>query len=223
RLLRQLLTESVILSLLGGAAGVLFSFWLIRLIAAFRPPLDFPISFDLHLDARVLLFSLVVSVLTGVIFGLAPALQSTRLDLVTALKDEARGGSSSGSRLHDLLVIGQIALSLVLLVSTGLVIRSLQNARSINPGFDPDGAVQLSFDVGLQGYDKGRGLAFYDQALQRVAALPGIRAASLASILPLSLNRSTTTIFVEGQTPTSGAPSYDSLQTHIWPDYFKSM
>src|SRR5262249_27415121 len=223
RLLRQLLTESVILSLAGGAAGVLLSFWVIRLVAAFRPPLDFPISFDLRLDARVLLFSLAVSVLTGVTFGFAPALQSTRLDLVTSLKDETRGGSSRGSRLQDLLVIGQVALSLVLLVGTGLVIRSLQHARSIDPGFDPDGAVQVSFDVGLQGYDKSRGLAFFERALQRVEALPGTRAASLVSILPLGLNRSTTTIFVEGQSPPYGARNFESLQTHIWPRYFKAM
>src|SRR5215831_810090 len=160
RLLRQLLTESILLSLLGGAAGLALSFWLVRLIAAFRPPIDFALSFDLHLDGRVLVFSLVVSILTGVIFGLAPALQSTRLDLVSSLKEETRGGSSSGSRLQDLLVIGQVALSLVLLVGTGLVVRSLQHARSIDPGFDPTGTVEASFDVGLQRYDRARGFAF---------------------------------------------------------------
>jgi macrolide transport system ATP-binding/permease protein len=222
RLLRQLLTESILLSLLGGASGLLLSFWLVRLIAALRPPLDFPLSFDLHLDSRVLLFSLLVSILTGVVFGLAPAIQSTRLDLTNSLKDESRSGTAAGSRLQDLLVIGQVALSLILLVGTGLVLRSLQHARSINPGFDPEGAVQLSFDVGLQGYDKSRGLAFFEQAIRRTEALPGVRAASLVSIIPLSLDRSSTTIFVEGQTPSAGE-SYGSLQTHIWPGYFKTM
>jgi predicted permease len=223
RLLRQLLTESIFLSLLGGAAGLVLSFWLIRLIAAFRPPIDFALTFDLHLDGRVLLFSLVVSILTGVIFGLAPALQSTKLDLVSSLKEEARGGSSAGSRLQDLLVVGQVALSLVLLVGTGLVVRSLQQARSIDPGFDPTGAVEVSFDVGLQRYDQARGLAFYERALERVQALPGTRAASLASIMPLALNRSTCTIFVEGHAPPSGRANYDSLQNHIWAGYFKAM
>jgi predicted permease len=223
RLLRQLLTESILLSVLGGAAGLVLAFWLIRLITAFRPPIDFALSFDLHLDGRVLLFSLVVSILTGVIFGLAPALQSTRLDLVSSLKEETRGGSSSGSRLQDLLVVGQVALSLVLLVGTGLVVRSLQQARSIDPGFRPAGVVEASFDVGLQRYDRARGLAFFERALQRVQALPGTRAASLASIMPLALNRSTTTIFVEGQAPPSGRANYDSLQNHIWAGYFKTM
>ena len=223
RLLRQLLTESILLSLLGGAAGLILSFWLIRLITAFRPPIDFALSFDLHLDGRVLLFSLVVSIVTGVIFGLAPALQSTRLDLVSSLKEETRGGSSSGSRLQDLLVIGQVALSLVLLVGTGLVVRSLQHARSIDPGFRPDGVVEASFDVGLQRYDHARGLAFFERALERVRALPGTRAASLVSIMPLALNRSSCTIFVEGQAPPSGQANYNSLQTHIWPGYFQAM
>jgi predicted permease len=223
RLLRQLLIESIFLSLLGGAAGMFLAFWIIRLIAAFRPPLDFALSFDLHLDGNVLLFSLAVSILTGVIFGLAPALQSTRLDLVSSLKEETRGGSSSGSRLQDLLVIGQVAMSLVLLVGTGLVVRSLQHARSIDPGFRAAGVIEASFDVGLQRYDQARGLAFFERTLDRVQNLPGTQAASFASIMPLALNRSTTTIFVEGQPPPSGGANYDALQNHIWPGYFKAM
>jgi len=136
RLVRQLLTESILLSVLGGAVGFLLAIWMIDLAVGFKPPVDFPLSIDLGVDGRVLGFSLLASLITGIIFGIVPALQSTKPELVPALKDATAQAGSSRSRLRSTLVVAQIALSLVLLIAAGLVVRALQQVQTMSPGFD---------------------------------------------------------------------------------------
>ncbi|MCG3161863.1 MAG: hypothetical protein JMDDDDMK_03078 [Acidobacteria bacterium] len=199
RLLRQLLTESVMLSLLGGAFGLLLAYWLMDAVVAFKPPMEIPLTLDLQLDYRVLSFTLVASTLAGALFGLAPALQTTKPDLVPALKDEAGAGGYRRSWLRSGLVVLQMTLSLVLLVCAGLVLRGLQNAQRINPGLIAQHALKLSFDLNLQGYDESRTQQFKKQLLERVRALPNVQAAGLTTFLPLSLNINNEEIQIEGQ------------------------
>ena len=187
RIIGQLLIESVLLFLLGGAAGVLIAVWTTRLLLAFTPPSDVPISLDLGVDFRVLLFTLLVSLATGLLFGLAPALQASKPDVLSALKNDA-SGASRRSRLRNVFVIAQIAISLVLLITAGLFLRSLQNAGSIDLGFRPEGVQTVSFDLRTQGYDESKGREFYRQLLERVTVFPGVGAVSLARMVPLNGN-----------------------------------
>src|SRR5262249_40025462 len=153
RIVRQLLTESLLLAFVGGAIGSLLAYWLVDAGMTIKPPLGFPVPSALHIDPRVLIFTVVVSLLTGVIFGLLPALQSTKPDLAPTLKDEISAGGSRRSLLRGVLVVSQVALSLLLLICAGLVARGLQRAESLNPGFNPQNTVLMSFDLGLQGDD----------------------------------------------------------------------
>jgi predicted permease len=223
QIVRQLLTESLLLALLGGVFGLLFAYWVGDLVAAFKPPVDFALRIDLGLDWRVLSFTLCLAALTGVVFGALPALQASRPDLVPALKDEASLAGYRRSRLRNALIVAQVALSLVLLICAGLIVRSLQQAQSLNPGFNPNQAVMLSFDLGLQGYDKARGQAFHQQALERVRALPGVSAAALADYLPLTLTESTTSVYVEGKTPPNFAQLPSTIYCRVGTDYFRAM
>ncbi|MGH9840569.1 MAG: ABC transporter permease, partial [Blastocatellia bacterium] len=223
RLARQLLTESVMLSLAGGALGVLAAWWLIDLVMALKPPVDAPLTIDLRLDWRVLAFTLIISLLTGVLFGLLPAWQATKPDLIPALKDEAGGGGVRRSRLRNGLVVAQVALSLVLLVAAGLIVRSLQQVRAIGPGFDVERVVTASVDLNLQGYDKARGATFYRQLIARVEALPGVQSASSMGYLPLNLDSSYNPIYAEGQPFTRGADLPLMLTNAVWPRYFETM
>jgi len=199
RLMRQLLTESVVLALCAGAAGMVLSFWLNDvLLAVSRAPTE--IELALKPDARVLAFTIAVAVVTGVLFGLAPALGATRPDVVPALKERL-----GRSRLARAFVMAQVALSLILLVTAGLFLRSLDKALDVNPGFDPVNRIALSFDLGIQGYtDRQRG-TFYARLLERVRALPGVEAASLGSPLPMSGRIIGSAVSIEGVDPDAGA------------------
>ncbi|HXG68903.1 MAG TPA: ABC transporter permease [Blastocatellia bacterium] len=223
RLIRQLLTESVLLALMGGLVGLLLALWLVDLIAAFRPPIDFPLTIALQVDYRVLGFTLLLSFATGVLFGLAPALQATKPDLVPALKDETGAAGYRRSRLRNSLVVAQVALSLILLIAAGLIVRSLQHVQMIGPGFETERAIAMSVDPGLQGYTRERGQEFYRQLIERVEALPGVRSATLASYLPLGLNVNTNGIYIEGQPPTRGAETPEALTSNVGPRYFETM
>jgi predicted permease len=224
RLIRQLLTESIVLSVAGGVVGLLLALWLINLLLTFRPPLDFPLTVDISLDWRVMLFSFLISMMTGVVFGLAPALQSTRLALVPALKDTAaQGGGQSRNRLRGALVVVQLALSLVLLIGAGLVVGALQQLQTLNPGFNPNNAMTASMDVGLQGYDDAKGEQFYKQLVTRVEALPGVKSASVTTSIPLSLNYSSNSVYVEGQSSERGANVPIAMVASVGPRYFETM
>jgi predicted permease len=223
RLIRQLLTESVLLSLLGGAGGVILAGWINHLVRTIKLPTDVALMFDLRVDWRVLSFTLALSVLTGLLFSVIPALQASKPQLVPALKDEASMAGFRRSKLRNTLVVAQVALSLVLLISAGLIVRSLQEAQRMRPGFNPQNAVALSFDVGLQGYDEAKGRAFQKQVLERIRALPGVESAALTDNIPLSLNYSSTTIYLEGQPPAASAQLPFAIPTSVTPDYFRTM
>ena len=199
RLVRRLLTECVVLSLGGGVLGFFLAFWLVRLVSAFRPPVDFPLAFDLEMDARVLLFTFLVSLSAGILFGLLPALRVTRVGPRAALSDELSGESAGRWSKGGGLVVFQVALSLVLLVGSGLMMRGLSRAQAIELGFDPESAVEVSFDLTLQGYEESRGRELQREILERLRALPGVAAAGIADFVPVDLHFSRTRIFVEGE------------------------
>jgi predicted permease len=223
RLIRQLLTESVLLSFAGGAAGLLLALWIIKVLIALKPPIDFPLALDISVDWRVLLFSLAVSVAAGIIFGFAPALQATRPSLVRALKDTAAQGGAVKAKLRSVLVVAQISISLVVLIAAGLVVRTLQRLQTMNPGFDTRNALTMSFDLGLQGYDDARGQQFYRQLEERLRSLPGVEHAAVMSYIPLSLNFNSNNIFVEGHPPERGENVPLAMTASAGPDYFKTM
>ena len=223
RIVRQLVTESVLLSLAGGVGGLLLAAWINNLVASIKLPTDIALIFDLRLDWRVLAFALVVSLATGIFFSLLPALQSSKPDLVPALKDEASMAGFRRSRLRNALVVVQVALSLVLLVCAGLVVRSLQVAQRTRPGFTPENAVALSFDLGLQGYTEEKGRAFHRQLIERTRSVAGVRSVALTSTVPLTLDFSYTTIYVEGQPTTGNSNLPLAVPNEISPDYFRTM
>jgi macrolide transport system ATP-binding/permease protein len=223
RIVRQLVTESVLLSLGGGLVGLLLAAWMNDLVASIQLPTDIALVFDLHLDWRVLTFALGVSLATGIFFSLLPALKSSKPDLVPALKDEASLAGFHRSRLRNALVVVQVALSLVLLVCAGLVVRSLQVAERTRPGFNPENAVALSFDLGLQGYTEEKGRAFLQQIIERTQSIAGIRSVALTSTVPLTLDYSYTSIYVEGQTTTNTTELPVAVPNEISPNYFRTM
>ena len=223
RLVRQLLTESVMLSLAGGGFGLLLASWINHAVSSLKLPSDFDLLFDVRLDSRVLLFTLGLSVLTGVLFSLIPALQSSKPELVPALKEESSLAGFRRSRLRNSLVVLQIALSLLLLVSAGLIVRSLQAAQHLRPGFNPEHAAAISFDVALQGYDEAKGRAFYTRVLEEARALPGITSAALTENLPLSLDYNATSIYIEGQASKSSSDLPFAIPRDVGPGYFTTM
>jgi macrolide transport system ATP-binding/permease protein len=189
RLIRQLLAESVFLSLLGGAVGLLLAVWATGLIRHFRPPAPIPIALDVGIDAPALGFTLLLSLLTGCLFGLAPALAATRPDLNATLK----GLDSRIARrlsLRNVLVVAQVAVSIVLLVGAALFLRSLGRIEGIDPGFDTAGVLLVPLDLKAHGYeDQTKSVPFLRNVLARVQSLPGVRAASLAATVPLDVER----------------------------------
>ena len=199
RLVRRLLSECVVLSLGGGLLGFFLAVWLVRLVAAFRPPVDFPLAFDLKIDLRVLLFTLLVSLAAGVLFGLLPALRVTRVGPLAALHDELSGESARRWSRGSGLVVFQVALSLLLLVGCGLMVRGLSRAQTIELGFDPERAVEVSFDLGLQGFEQAQGRELQREILERLRALPGVAAAGIADFVPVDLHFSRTRLFIEGE------------------------
>jgi putative ABC transport system permease protein len=223
RIVRQLVTESVLLSLGGGLGGLLLAAWINDLVASIKLPTDIALVFDLHIDWRVLAFALAVSLATGLFFSLLPALQSSKPDLVPALKDEASMAGFRRSRLRNALVVVQVALSLVLLVCAGLIVRSLQVAQRTRPGFTPENAVELSFDLGLQGYTEEKGRAFQRQLIERTQSVAGVRSVALTSVVPLTLDYSSTSIYVEGQSGTHSTNLPVAVPNEISPGYFRTM
>ncbi len=223
RLVRQLLTESVLLALLAGGAALLLALWATQALMAFQPPLPVTLALDLSLDAPVLLFTLLLALATGVLFGLAPALQASRFNLLGALKEE---GSLTGgwprSRLRNLLVIAQVALSLLLLMGSGLLLRSLANAEAIDPGFEPEGVLLASVDLQLQGYGESEGRALFERLQARLESLPQVESASVATILPLGLAAGRRGIRIQGYERAPG----EGMEVHfnvVGPHYFETM
>lgn len=231
RLVRQLLTESMLLAVIGGAAGSAMAMWGLDIVGALRPQLPYNISLalDFGLDGRVFLFAALLSVLTGLVFGAVPALQATNANVVPALKDDT-GASTLGlrrSRLRSTLVVGQVAVSLILLIGSGLFIRSLLNARSIDPGFDHENVLGVSLAFSLHDYDDASGRAFYRGLLERVRVLPGVESASVDKCVPLGFAVQTREYWVEGRPPMvgpDGSEQAENVNTSVvGTDNFKTL
>ncbi|MGH9937358.1 MAG: ABC transporter permease, partial [Blastocatellia bacterium] len=223
RVMRQLLTESLLLALAGGVLGFLLAVWLAKLTAAIKLPIDVPLATELQVDIRVFIFAGLVSLATGLLFGLLPAWQTTKTDLAQALKNDASFGSPHRSRLKSGLIVLQVALSLALLIGGGLMLRALRQAQTINLGFDPRRAVEMSFDLRLQGYDGAQGREFQKRLLERVRALPGVESAGIANIIPVDLHISSAPVSIEGQEPSRPANAPRALTSNITPGYFQAM
>jgi predicted permease len=229
RLVRQLLTEGLLLSFLASALGLLLAPMAGNLILAFRQPLYALHNVDTTPDARVLAFALFVAVLTGMLFSLAPALQSSKPDLVVTLKDNTPGAGRR-SRLRSVLVASQVALSLVLLIVAGVTVRRMQKIVNQNPGFTTSHILMMSVSPGIQGYSEAQGERLYEELLARIQRTPGIQAASLATTVPPNEWSARVSIFYEGQ-----VPPLDYFRGHefevgirvdlntVAPNYFKTM
>jgi len=222
RVIRQLMTESVLLSLLGGALGVLLALWLVDLISAVRLPTPNPIVLDFRLDHRVLWFAAGISLFTGLVFGLAPAVQSSGLGLAPVLKGEGgAGGGARRSRLRNGFVIAQFTLSVVVLIGAGLFLRSLRNAKALDTGFAARDVVLLPVNLSLQRYSEERGRQFYQRLLDNVRATPGVRSASLVTQVPLGLSNSASFVTREDKQSEDERERVDT--TTVASGYFETM
>ena len=224
RLIRQMLTESVLLVSLGGLLGLLVARWSSALLIGFFTSGNNPISLNLKLNGRLLLFTAGLSLLTGVIFGIAPALRATGVDPAPTLKENASTVSSNRSslRLGKLLVIVQVALSLVLLVGAGLCLRTLRNLKSFDAGFQPEGVVTMRLDAGARDYRVPQLNNFWKEMLARIENLPGVRSASLSVLSPLSGYDQGADIEVSNFRPNAERDRHVILN-QVSPDYFTTM
>lgn len=189
RLVRQMLVETVVLFSAGGLAGLLLSKWLTSLLLAVLPQLPVPIAFDITLDWRVVTFAVLASLAAALVAGIAPALQASRPNVVPALKSEGLDAGPSRLRLRNAFVVGQVALSLLLIVAAGLLLRSLQHAADVQPGFDQHRVDVATVDLSLAGYTDATGRAFLRDWLARVRALPAVEQATVSRDLPLDGGR----------------------------------
>jgi putative ABC transport system permease protein len=225
RIVQQLLTESLVMAILGGGIGVLLAYWIVQMFVASRP-VTIPRIDLVGVDLRVLGFATLLSLATGVIYGLVPALRASNPDVVTALKQSGRGSILAPSvRLRSVLVVAQVALALMLLVGAGLMMRSFVRLMAIEPGFDPDNVVTMRTTLPAAKYkDREQWLAFHSDLIGRVATLPGITAAALNSALPLEGGGSESSLMVEGRpVPPPGAPPTMTLFQASSPDYHRAM
>jgi predicted permease len=198
RLVYQLLVESLVVSVLGGITGLLFAWWGVRVMVGLLPKSAIPTQLNLTPDLRVLGFAFAASLLTGLVCGLVPALQSTRPDLVAALKSETAAARRSRFDLRRILVVAQVAISLLLLIGAGLFVRSLSNLENLDPGFVRENVLLVSVSPQSSGYQGQRLRDYYERLLAKVGANPGVRAASLANVTPLSNRRSNQDVAIQG-------------------------
>ncbi|HSF23612.1 MAG TPA: ABC transporter permease, partial [Blastocatellia bacterium] len=200
RVVRLMVTESILLATAGGLVGWLLSFWAIDWLTNIRVSTDAPVRFAIEPDWRVQVFSLGIAVLTGLISGVAPALQTSSPNLNETLKEGGRSSAASGRhRIRSLLVVGQVAVSLLILICAGLFIQSARNAEKIDMGFRTENLSMASMDPESQGYDEPRGRRFFKQLTDRVGVLPGVTNASLAATTPLGYNNNNRDVFFEGR------------------------
>lgn len=226
RLVRQLLAESLLLALAGGAVGAALAAAATRLFSGFGVDyLPFPVDFRIAVDGNVLAFAILTSLITALLFGLAPALSTSKLDLVPALKDAAGlegGGRRRRVRLRDVLVVGQLAMSLVLLVSGALLVRGLVTARSTDLGFDPTPVSTLSFNLQMNGYTTEQAMGLRTQAIEAIRGLPGVQAVSVTTRLPLAPDINMTNVKVPGHHTADDDPSLvDAVSVGV--DYFDAV
>ena len=229
RLIRQLLTEGLLLSLVAGGLGLLLAPWTAELILVFQQPAYGLRGVNISPDARVLTFTAVLSFATALVFGLAPALQGSRVDLVTSLKDGAPSSGHRKSGLQSNLVIAQVALSLVLLIGAGLAVRTMRKALAMDKGFDSDNMVLMSMDLTIRGYSESKGQSFYEELIHRIDALPGVVSSSLAKTVPPNDWSDRLSVFLPGDEPPPAVlRARDDLglrvdANRIAPNYFRTL
>lgn len=223
RLIRQFLTEGALLSLLGGVGGLLLAWWGRQVLWAMRPPILLARGLKPLIDARVLTFTLLLSLFTGLVFGVAPALRAARTDLIAELKERG-AGLATRSRLHprNVLVVCQISLSLIALVAAGLFLGSLRNAQRIDPGFETRHLLVLSYDLRAAGYTEARGREFHRLLLERVRSLPRVRDAALGADGPFAAGLART-VFVEGREAESDGRGFLALYNNVDEHYFDAV
>jgi putative ABC transport system permease protein len=225
RIVRQLLVESLLLALAGGAAGLLLAVWGADVLVAASPS-DIPRVEQVGLDARVVVFTILVSVLTGVAFGLVPALQASKTELTGALKEGGRGTTEGfrRNRARSLLVVAEVALSLVLLIGAGLLIRSFVRLMQTDPGFDPSRVVTLDIPLDRHRYDtEEKQAAFFDRLVERARQLPGVEAAGLVNDVPFSHEVDVMTFNIAGRPPALPGNEPSAHDTVVSPGYFEAM
>src|SRR5437667_1505589 len=225
RLLKQVFTESVLLALIGGAAGVLLALWGVELLKTIGAQ-TVPRLREVNIDLTVLGITMAICVGTGIIFGLAPGLASARPELTETLKEAGRSSTQGTrrNRLRNGLVIAEVALALVLLSGAGLLIKSFAKLENVNPGFNPRNA--LTFEISLpklQYPDNASIVRFNNEAQRRIAALPGVRAAGFSTILPLAGTNSDSSFAIEGRPSDKKSPSPDEERREVSPDYFRAL
>jgi len=220
RLVRQLLTESLTLSILGGAAGCALAVLLLRLLSQWRAPLEFPVQFDVNPDWRVFLFAFSAAAVTGILFGVGPAHRAWQADPAPGLKGIAAHTSGRRWLVRDLLLPLQVALCCTLVISSLVAVFGLMRSFRTPLGFVPDGAAVAGYDVGLAGYDQTRGREFEQRVLQEVARLPGVESAAYSSSVPLSIDQSTTVAYPEDTTDFRPKNAYSVTYYQVSPGYF---
>jgi putative ABC transport system permease protein len=225
RIVRQLLTESLLLALLGGALGLLIAMWGVDLLLA-ASPADLPRQSEIALDGRAIAFTVAMTLVTGFIFGLAPALRASKTDLNDALKDGGRGSGEGGGRnkLRGALVVAEVAMSLVLLMGAGLLVQSFLRLLNVSPGFNPERVMTLDLVMGRKTYpDAARQTVFLQNLLQRASALPGVEAVGTVNPLPLNGNFDAYTFELPGRAPAAPGAEPAADRRIVSSDYFRAM
>jgi predicted permease len=223
RVVRQLLTESLLIAAGGAVLALIIARLTAGMLVLFAPPTEFTIAIDVPLDGRVFAFTTIAALVTAVLFGLMPAVQASSSDYTTALKEGTPGAGASRRRLRDALVVAEVSLSLALLMSAGLCVRSMQKAQEFDPGFNPSGVLLASLDLFPAGYTTDTGRVFFDQLLERLRALPGVEAVTLSRRVPLGFSgSSSSSVQVEGYAPAQGESMSVALN-QVGPDYLRTM
>jgi putative ABC transport system permease protein len=223
RLVRQLLTESVLLALLGGIGGIFLGYWGSSALASLNFQTDLPVHLDFGFDWRVFGYATAAAMLTGIIVGLVPAIRASRGNLAAILHEGGRGVVGGKNRLRTGLVVAQVAGSLVLLIIAGLFARSLGKAQNTNLGFDPDHVLNLTMDPLEIGFNQQQTRDFYKSVLTRVGSLPGVVSASTATATPMGYYNNNDTLTIEGYQPPAGQPLPSATYNIISIDYFRTM
>ncbi len=223
RLVRSLLTESVLLALIGGVAGMFLGQWFSGRLGSINIQATLPVVLDFSFDTRVFTYALTAALLTGLVVGIVPALRASRGDLNVILHQSARSVAAGHHRLRNALVIAQVAGSLMLLVVAGLFTRSMSMAQHLYLGFNPTHVINLTVDPNTVGYREPQGRLFYQQLLQRIRALPGVESASLAFSVPMGYYNSVSTLQIDGYTPSTTQEGPASQNNMISPGYFETM
>ena len=225
RVLRQVLTESVMLALLGGVAGILLAIWGVDLLKSIGAQ-TVPRLREVNLDLRVLITTFAVSVGTGIVFGLVPGLASAKPELTESLKEGGRNSTvgKSRNRLRNALVIAEVALALVLLTSAGLLMKSFVRLQNVNPGFDSHHVLTAEVSLPKLQYPDNKSIVhFGDEAQRRIAALPGIQAVGLTTVLPLAGTNGDSSFAIEGRPDDRSTPNPDEEKREVSPDYFRAI